>query len=100
MTNQMNEVHGRIQARQRNHARGGRHMFAEARKAKEAQSVDPQSFERVSDTNDAAFFNMRRMFIAALDLGLNPLIEMRRGQSLFRVTCKADEWQKILGAGK
>lgn len=34
MTNQMNEVHGRVQARQRNHARGGRHFMSEARKEK------------------------------------------------------------------
>jgi hypothetical protein len=33
MTNQLNELHGRIQARQRNKARLGRHLFESARNA-------------------------------------------------------------------
>jgi hypothetical protein len=40
------------------------------------------------------------LFFAALDAGLNPLLEHRRGQSRLLCLCTAEQWAAINGEGK
>jgi hypothetical protein len=46
MTNQMNELHGRIQNRQRQKVRAGRHFMAEARKAAATELIRRESIDK------------------------------------------------------
>lgn len=56
--------------------------------------------ELTTATDSYSERQLNALYFAALDAGLNPLLEHRRGQSRLLCLCTAEQWAAINGEGK